>query len=226
MEKYHPKTVIASLGDRLLRLFLTCGIGIAWFVFLWDFTLPALTAGIALGGLIWLCVRQFGKRITQKREKQLRRIIGGELALQKLLVQSPRHAAFQAALWIAPRYPVVMHKALDWCVTGTLNDQQVMVRLIAQHESLPVNVQQVVECVREAYQRHMDRCLLCLTAPASREALLYASACDPPITIISRSELINLAGFCSPATDEDLSRIGRNKKTRHKNHFFARCRCF
>ena len=47
-------------------------------------SLPALTAGLGLGGLIWLCVRQFGKRITRKREKQMRRIIGGELALQKL----------------------------------------------------------------------------------------------------------------------------------------------
>jgi len=214
MEKYRPKTAVASLGDRVLRLFVTCGTGIAWFVFLWDLTLPALTAGLALGGLIWLCVRQFGKRITQKREKQLRRIIGGELALQKLLVQSPRHAAFQAALWIAPRYPVVMHKALDWGVTGTLNDQNVLVRLIAQHESLPISVQQVVECVRETHQRHMDRCLLCLTAPATREALLYASLCDPPITVIPRSDLIDLAGFCSPATDEDLSRIGKIKKTR------------
>lgn len=214
MEKYHPKTPAASVADRILRILITCGIGTGWFVFLWDLTLPALCAGIALGGLIWLCVRQFGKRITQKREKQMRRIIGGELALQKLLMLPPRHAAFQVALWITPKYPVVMQKAVDWGVTGTLDEKNVLIRLIAQHESLPINVQQVVECMREVHERHMDRCILCLSAPASRDALSYAAACDPPVTVVPRSELIDLAGLCSPATDEDLSRLGRSKKTR------------
>lgn len=214
MEKYRPKTLVADFADKLLRIFITCTLGIGWFVFLWGLSLPALCAGIALGGLIWLCTRQFAKRITQKREKQMRRIIGGELALQKLLMLSPRHAAFQAALWIAPRFPVVMHKAVDWGVTGTLDGKNVLVRLIAQHESLPVTVQQVVECAREMHERHMERCILCLSAPVSSEAQKYASAHDPPITIVSRNELIDLAGYCSPATDEDLSRIGKNKKTR------------
>ena len=114
MEKYRPKTAVASLNDRIFRMLVPCIAGIAWFVFLWGLSLPAITAGIALGVLIWLCIRQFGKRITRKREKQMRRIIGGELALRKLLLLPPRHAAFQAALWIAPQYPIIMQKAVDW----------------------------------------------------------------------------------------------------------------
>lgn len=47
----------------------TCG---AW-------RLTALTAGVAFGGLLWLCARQFGKKSMMRREKQMRRIIGGEL---------------------------------------------------------------------------------------------------------------------------------------------------
>jgi len=214
MEKYHPKTLVAGFADKVLRIFVTCLAGTGWFVFLWGLSLPALFAGIALGGLIWLCARQFGKRITQKREEQMRRMIGGELALSQLLLRPPRHAAFQAALWIAPRFPVVMHKAVDWGVTGTLDEKNVLVRLIAQHESLPVNVQQVVECAREMAQRQTEKCILCLTAPASTEALKYAAAHDPPITIVSRDELIELAGFCHPATDEDLRNMGRKQKTR------------
>ena len=35
-----------------------------------------------------------------------------------------------------------------------------------------------------------------------------------PVEVISREELINLAGLCSPATDEDLSRLGRQKRKR------------
>lgn len=214
MLKYKPKTMAAQLTDRILRILVTCLIGIGWFVALWGFCLPALTAGVALGGLIWLCARQFGKRSTQKREKQMRRMIGGELALQKLLLLPPRHAAFHAALWIAPKFPVVMQKAVEWGILGTLDQQTVLVRLIAQHESQTVSAQQVVECAREMRAHNVKRCILCLTAPASRDAQLYAAAADPPIELVERAELVDFAGLCSPATDEDLSKLGRKKQPR------------
>ena len=214
MEKYKPKTPAAAFADRLLRVAVTGGIGILWFVLLWGLTLPALTAGLALGGLIWLCTRQFGKRITQRREKQMRRIIGGELALRRLLLLTPRHAAFQAALWIAPLYLAELHKALDWGVEGALEGKSVWIRLIAQHESQTVQVQQIVECAREIHEKKYASCILCLTAPASGEAMQYAAMNMPPIRIVSRKEMIDLAGLCSPATDEDLSRLRRQKQTR------------
>lgn len=215
MLKYKPKTLTAQFMDRILRITITCSIGMGWFISLWGFCLPALTAGAALGGLIWLCARQFSKRSTQKREKQMRRMIGGELALQKLLLLPARHAAFQAALWIAPKYPVVMQRAMEWGVLGTLDQEAVLIRLIAQHESQTVSVQQVLECAREMRVHQVKRCILCLTAPASRDALLFAAGTDPPIQVVERAELVDLAGLCAPATDEDLSKLAR-KKRRHR----------
>lgn len=214
MQKYKPQTPVAAFADRILRVLLTSGAGILWFILLWGFSLPSLTAGMALGGLIWLCVRQFGKRITQRREKQMRRIIGGELALKQLLLLSPRHAAFQAALWIAPAFPAELHKALPWGVAGTLHGKSVWIRLIALHESQTVQVQQLVECAREIHEGKYESCILCLTAPASREALQYAAENTPPIQIIPRKELIDWAGLCSPATDAELSRLSRRKQSR------------
>lgn len=202
MQKYKPKTPLANVSDRVLRVMITCGLGIGWFVYLWGMRLTALTAGVAFGGLLWLCARQFGKKSMMRREKQMRRIIGGELALGRLLLMPPRHAAFQAALWVSPRVPVRMQRALDWGVTGTLEDKPVLVRLIAQHESIPVTVQQVVEAAREMRALGAQSLILCLTAPATREALTYAAGFDPPIRVISRQEMIDLAGLCSPATDE------------------------
>lgn len=114
MQKYKPKTPLANVSDRVLRVMITCGLGIGWFVYLWGMRLTALTAGVAFGGLLWLCARQFGKKSMMRREKQMRRIIGGELALGRLLLMPPRHAAFQAALWVSPRVPVRMQRALDW----------------------------------------------------------------------------------------------------------------
>lgn len=214
MQKYKPKTMLAAFSDRILRVLATSAAGIAWFVYLWGLSLPALAAGLALGGLLWLCARQFGKRSTQKREKQMRCMIGGELAVDTLLLESARKAAFQAALWISPRYPVVMHKAVEWGVIGTLDGKATLIRLVTQHPSQPVSAQRLVECAREMKARRMAFGLICLTAPASRDAILYAAACDPPMQLIAREELIELAGLCNPATDEDLRRLGRQKRTR------------
>ena len=118
MQKYRLKTPIAAISDRLLRVAVTSVLGVGWFVFLWGLSLPALTAGLALGALLWLCVRQFSRQSTCKREEQMRRMIGGELALARLLLEPPRKAAFQCALWLTPKYPLVMQKALEWCVIG------------------------------------------------------------------------------------------------------------
>lgn len=214
MQKLRPKTLTAEIADHFLRILLASGAGIAWFVFLWGLSLPALCAGLALGAMLWLCARQFSKSATQKREVQMRRMIGGELALDRLLLEQPRKAAFQCALWLAPRYPLVMQNVVDWSVIGTLNERKTCIRLIARHKSQQINAQQIVECAREARKRSLDQTLLCLTAPVSSEALSYAAALDPPMRIIRREELMELAGYAHPATDEDLRLIGRQKKTR------------
>ena len=107
-----------------------------------------------------------------------------------------------------------MQRTAPWCVYGTLNGRQTCIRLVAHHPSQQTTVQQVVECAREAKTQHIEKVLLCLTASASPEALAYAASLDPPIQIIDRDELIALAGYAHPATDEDLREIGRQKRTR------------
>ena len=214
MQKYKPKTPLASVGDRLLRALLTAGLGVGWFVWLWGLSLPALTAGVAMGGLMWLCARSFGKKSVEKREKQMRRIIGGELALRRLLLMGPRHAAFQAALWIAPVCPVCMRQAVEWGVLGTLDGQETYVRLIARHESQPVGVDLFLDAAREAAAHRARRVVVCLTAPAPREALTWAAEAEPPIRVVDRETLIELAGLQNPATDDDLRALGRRKRAR------------
>ena len=84
-------------------------------------------------------------------------------------------------------------------MTGTLEDEPVLVRLIAQHESVPVTVQQVVEAAREMRALEAQRLILCLTAPATRERRWpMPPGSDPPIRVIGRQEMIDLAGLCSP----------------------------
>lgn len=214
MQKYRPQKPLAALADKILRLLIACGAGVGWFVYLWGVSIAALAAGIALGGLLWLCARQFGKRITQKREMQMRRILGGELALEQLLLYPAKQAGFQAALWLAPRFPLMMNKAVDWGVTGTLDNSPTLIRLIAQHPGIPVNVQQMVDVAREMQQYNVKRCIVCSTSALEKEALSFAAQFDPSMLIIPRDELIQLAGMHSPATDEQLRMLGRKKRMR------------
>lgn len=214
MEKYKPKTMLANAADHIFRLLAACCAGIIWFVYLWGLRASALTAGVALGGIIWLLVRQFVGLATRRRETQMRRTIGGEIALNQLLLLEPKEAGFQAALWLSPRFPVDIQQSIDWGVLGVLNRRTTLIRLIAQHESQKVNAQQIVEVAREMKRLSAEQCLLCLTAAASKEAIEYAIGVDPPIRILLREELIELAGLASPATDEQLRSIARRKKTR------------
>lgn len=216
MEKYMQKTSLAAASDHIFRILAAAGGGVVWFVWLWGLSLPALSAGLALGGLIWLCLRQFGKKRLQKREMEMRCILGGEMALDRLLMLPDRHAAFQAALWIAPKAPVEMQRTVDHGVTGTLNGQPVLVWLIARHKSTEIDVQAVLEAVRTANEHDARRIFLCVTAPLSKAAKIYSEEADIPIRIVSREELVFLAGACNPATDEDLLKL-KNRRPRRKN---------
>lgn len=214
MQKYHPKTPLSSLSEHLMRALIPWLAGLAWFIWLWGVSLPALAAGTALGVMLWLCARLLGKKRVARRESLMRQMIGGELALEKMLLLPPRHAAFQAALWISPEAPVEIQSAEGWRVTGRLNGLPVLIRLIAQHETVPITAQQIVEALRDACEAKAETCLLCVTAPLSREAAAYCETCEPPVQLFDRNTLIRLAGLVCPATDEDLRRIGRQKRRR------------
>ena len=67
MQKYHPKTAAAEVSDRLLRALTASAAGVGWFVYLWGLSLPSLTAGLALGAMLWLCARQFSKQAHNSR---------------------------------------------------------------------------------------------------------------------------------------------------------------
>ena len=210
MESYRPKTALASAADHLLRVLLAWAAGVGWFVALWGLCLPALTAGTALGGLFWLCARLLGKKQVQKKEAVLRQTLGGELALEKLLLASPDEAAFQCVQWLQARTRLQIAKG----GLGTWDGASVLFRLFAQHPGTEITSQQVSEVIREALQVKTQRLLLCTTAPLSQAAMRVAETEETKLRLVGREELIQLAGACSPATDEDLCRLKQRKPKR------------
>ena len=210
MESYRPKTALASAADHLLRVLLAWAAGVGWFVALWGLCLPALTAGTALGGLFWLCARLLGKKQVQKKEAALRQTLGGELALEKLLLASPDEAAFQCVQWLQARTRLQIESG----GLGMWDGETVLFRLFAQHPGTEISSQQVSETIRKARQAQVQRILLCTTAPLSSVACRLAETAEPSLRLVGREELIQLAGACCPATDEDLCRLKQRKPKR------------
>lgn len=210
MESYRPKTALASAADHLLRVLLAWAAGVGWFVALWGLCLPALTAGTALGGLFWLCARLLGKKQVQKKEAVLRQTLGGELALEKLLLASPDEAAFQCVQWLQARTRLQIESG----GLGMWDGETVLFRLFAQHPGTEISSQQVSETIRKARQAQVQRILLCTTAPLSSAACRLAETAEPSLRLVGREEMIQLAGACCPATDEDLCRLKQRKPKR------------
>ncbi|NLV57572.1 MAG: hypothetical protein GXY67_02285 [Clostridiales bacterium] len=210
MEQYRQKTPLATAMDRLLLRLAVVGLGVGWFLFLWGVTLPAFTAGFAFGCLLWLSLRRFEAMSIQKKEKQLRRVIGGELALDRLLLMPSRHAAFQAAMWLLPKVPLEMQKTTESGVLCKYKGETALVQLIAQHKSIPVTVQQIIDVHKECKAHKVSRCVICLTAPLSREGMAYIEKAKPEMKVVPREELIRLAGHAFPATDEELSGMAKS----------------
>ena len=210
MESYRPKTALASAADHLLRVLLAWAAGVGWFVALWGLCLPALTAGTALGGLFWLCARLLGKKQVQKKEAALRQTLGGELALEKLLLASPDEAAFQCVQWLQARTRLQIESG----GLGMWDGETVLLRLFAQHPGTEISSQPVSETIRKARQAQVQRILLCTTAPLSSAACRLAETAEPSLRLVGREELIQLAGACCPATDEDLCRLKQRKPKR------------
>ena len=214
MQKYQIKTPLALFSDKLFRIIAATVAGVGWFTALWGVSLAALAAGCALGGLLWICARQFTKQLTARREKQLRQMIGGELALDELLLEQTETALKQCLSWIKPRYPFDEQRSFQNGILGLWNGKQTWFTLLARHPSAKITMQSIISCVRKARSLHAEMILLCLTAPVDGGVYTYASALDPPVRLIGRKELIELAGALHPASDEVLIRMASQKKPR------------
>lgn len=213
MEQYKQKTPFATAMDRLLLRLAVVGSGVGWFVFLWGVTLPAFTAGFAFGCLLWMSLRRFEALSIRRREEQLRCRLGGELAVDQLLLMPSRHAAFQSAMWLLQKAPLELQKTTEWGVLCRWRESLLLVQLIAQHKSMPITVQQIIDAHKEGIVHKAAKIVVCTTAPISREGKAYADTAQPPLKLVSREELIRLAGTCTPATDEQLrgmAKKGRN----------------
>ena len=211
MERYLRRKRLGGVLDEMgLRALIALGT-VMWFVWLWGLGMPALLAGLALGLMGQMALTRWRRRAVEKRERALRRQLGGEMLLEDMLLQPPRRAHFQAAMLLGQRYPLRMERVTEdgmLCLSG---EERLLVSCLLRPPECEANPGDLLAFQRAARAHGVRRCVLCLTCQCSAAARAWAETSAIPVRIISRETMLALAGQASPATDEQLIALGQRR---------------
>lgn len=219
------RTRMAGRLDRLGLYLLVPTATTLWFYFLFQNIYPALPAGIALAVLILYTIHLFERRTLKRREDALRRRIGGEMAVDSLLLQSERSATNNVIAWLSEALSLDQFTAK---AHGTLARHQsglVFIHCLQKHPSSQASVDDVLAAVRLARRASADRCVLCATCDFSQTAIQCAADMTPVTRLLGRSQLIGMAGVVAPASDEQLRALGKRRRQKFRKEIW-RARVF
>lgn len=212
MQRYLHRVNLGSVMDALGLRLLLVALGMGWFVALWGLTVPALLAGAALTVLMQWGLNRLRRRSVGRREDALRRRLGGEMLLERMLLAPPRQAHFQAALLLGEKYPLVMERVVDAGVICSVDGDRVLVACVALPEGCDADAGDLAQLRRHAAMAEAVRCVACMTGGCNARAEAWAAEGPLPVRVIHRSEMLALAGCAAPATDGQLVELGRRKK--------------
>jgi len=212
MEQYLRKNRFGTFVDGAALRLLILLAGIGWFVYLWGLGLPSLLAGTALGILGQLLLTRWRLSTVTRREQALRRRLGGELMLEDMLLAPARQAHFQAALLLGERYPLEMLRVTDDGMLCRSGEDTLLVSCLRIPVDSELSAGDLAACQRACKAQGAARGVICPLGKVSAKILARAEAGRIPLRIIRREELLQLAGQCSPATDEQLVALGKRRR--------------
>lgn len=183
-----------------------------WFVYLWGLSAPSLLAGCALSVMMLLACRKSTAGYVVRREDALRRRLGGEMALESLMLAPARQAHFRAGLMLAEKYPFRMDRITDDGLICADDHGSILISCICAAPQGTVGASALLPVLRAAKANKIGRCAVCATAAFSKEAAAFSELSSVPMRLIGRNELLTLAGRLSPATDEQLAELARRKR--------------
>ncbi len=213
MEQYLQRTQFSTLMDTVGKHLLMLGLGLGWFILQWGVRLPALTAGLALYGMLLLLRRATQDKRLKQREQRLRARIGGEMTLERLLLEPPNHAHFEVVMLLSQKYPLTLLRATDEGVLCSYHRDTLLVSFLQRPGKEQVSAQDVLGAQRAVRAHNATRAVLCVPCGISANAQSQANA-QPPVHIMPRSMLIALAGAASPVTDQQLVALGQRRRAR------------
>ncbi len=182
-----------------------------WCLLRWGLRLSSALGRLALYGMILLLRRKVRDDHLARREKQMRAAIGGELALERLLLTQKERAHFETAVLLSVAHPLVLLQTGEDGVLCDMKGKKVLIAFLQRPASAAAEADQVLSMQRAVRLLHADRGLLCVPCAISPKAREQAQA-EPPVAFLSREEMIALFGRANPATDTQLVALGRRKK--------------
>ena len=216
MEEYFRRTRLSGwmdgLGFHILALILCLG----WFILLWGLRIASFTAGIALYRLVLLVRRKTRDGRLKRRENRLRARIGGELALERLMLAAPDRAHFEIAMLLSLRWKLTLLRTGDAGVLCVWKGEKTLVSFLQTPDA--VEPGQVIALQRAAFLAGADKAVLCAPGEVTEKARERA-AHPLPVTLLSRESLITLFGSAYPASDAQLVALGRRKKQSAAQHW-------
>lgn len=199
----------ATLLDRLsLRLLLLFGC-VAYFAVLWRAPRESLLAGGALFVLVLLTLTLLEKRTLKRRDRMLRERIGGEIALEDLLLMPTAQATAAVCALMAQALGArqLGDNALSYA------DESWLVRCAQCPGGASASEGDVLAAHRARQESGLSRCLLASTGGFTPAAVRAAEWVDPPVRLIPGPRLAALFGRLHPATDEEIARHARRRRT-------------
>ncbi len=213
MQEYLHSTKISqwmdALGFHLLSLFLSLG----FFFFLWGTRASALSAGLALYLMILLLRRKTRDDRLRRKEKRLRARIGGELALERLLLAPAAQAHFETAMLLSLRSPMCLVRSGSEGILCTRGEETLLIAFAQLPMAASLGAERVLSVQRAASLSGAGRALLCAPCGISPAARSQAEG-EIPVTLLERGALIALFGQASPATDAQLIALGKRRRAR------------
>ena len=212
MEQYLRKNRFGTWMDGLgLRLAIQLT-AIMWFVWLWGLALPSVTAGMALGLMGQMALTLYRRCTVVRRERALRYRLGGEMMLEDMLLAPARQAHFQAALLLGERYPLTLLRVTDDGTLCRYRDETLLVSCLRMPPENELGTADLAACQRACLEHGATRGILCPLGRVHPKTAAKAEQTRIPLRIIRRETLLDLAGQCSPATDEQLVALGQRRK--------------
>ena len=222
-EKSPLAHTLDRIALRILLLFFSLVVGL----FLFDRPLPALLGGGALYITLLLMLLGWERMHLQKKEAALRRRIGGALGMEALSLMTQPQADAACAQLLCQIVALESLSPPDGSgVLGRLGQESVLIRCDLKAPDETSGTGSVLAAMRAQKLLGANRVLLCTTTHFSDRAAQLAELADPPVRLVDSAVLAGVYGRLHPATDEQLSALGKRKRSpfswpRLKMHAFS-----
>ena len=212
MQEYLKRTRLSGWMDGIGFHFCAFLFSMLWFFLLWGLRLSACSAGAALYFLLVLLRRKVRDDYLSRKEKSLRQTIGGELALERLILSPADQAHFETAMLLSLRYPLILLKITPRGVLCSWKGENVLVSFFQYpiHDALTAPF--VLSMQKEIREQGAKRGLLCVPCKIHSSAIEQGRM-EPKVSFMAQRELISLFGNANPATDSQLVQLGKRKRS-------------